>query len=56
MDKIWLPKLRQAKVLTAIWFGTKVCQCVTIGITKSMANTFAQVLQLFPNLGYGKFW
>jgi len=28
--EIWLSKLRQVKILTAIWFGTKICQYLTI--------------------------
>jgi hypothetical protein len=30
--KIWLLKLRQAKILIVIWFGTKICQYPIIGM------------------------
>jgi len=46
MAKIWLPKFEQAKILTAIWFATKICQHLTIG----MPNLWQIFLPKFSNL------
>jgi hypothetical protein len=55
--KIWLPKLRQAKILAAIWLATKICQHLNWH-SKFMANILCLSFGNFflPNLWYGNFW
>jgi hypothetical protein len=47
LAKIWLPKLRQTKILAAIWFATKIYQYLTIGMSNPWQIFLLKFWQLF---------